>query len=58
MSDPAVIWLSPWCAKCADALWDNPEDGRLWCVDPQETCEECGNDWVRYVIGDKDASNG
>jgi len=55
MVDPKVIWLSPWCDKCAAAPILSPEDGRLWCVDPQEPCPVCGNDWVRYVIGDKDA---
>jgi hypothetical protein len=39
-----VIWLAPEC----EVGYCCPE--RLWCEDPQECCEECGRQWIKYVM--------
>jgi len=45
---PEAIFLSPPC--------DEYGDGRLWCDDPQEPCDECGFPWTKYVRSDIHAS--
>lgn len=46
MSEHKEIWLSP---QCCDYTLDAP-DGRTWCQDPVNDCEECGAQPVRYVL--------
>lgn len=41
--DHEVVWLQPRC--CAD--WQG--EGRLWCEDPQDPCENCGAEWIKFV---------
>lgn len=50
---PAVIWLSPMCEGCERHCGGNPEEGQLWCTEPQDDCSECGLTWTRYVLSDK-----
>ena len=41
-----VIWLQPWCDKCAASGED-----RLWCQDNVwDACDLCERRSVRYVI--------
>lgn len=52
---PRVIWLSPMCEGCEKYCGSAPEDGQLWCVDPQDDCPECGLGWTRYVLDEAQA---
>lgn len=46
MAEHKVLWLQPSCAECEKYSLE----GRQWCKDPQEDCEECGRKWVRYEL--------
>ena len=46
--DHVVIYLQPRC--CADV-----NEGRMWCEAPQEPCEECGAEWLKFVRDYSDA---
>ena len=39
--DLQTIYLQPRCCVV-------PEDGRLWCEDPQEPCSDCGAEWIAF----------
>jgi hypothetical protein len=40
--DYEVIWLEPRCYHGGYAE-------RHWCQDPQEPCEECGAQWIKFI---------
>jgi len=44
-----AIYLQPACGKCIRNLLRYSE-GRLWCQDPQDPCEDCGKEWVKYAV--------
>jgi len=45
MTEHEVIWLQPWCDKCANG------GGRQWCEDNVwDQCDLCERRPVRYVI--------
>ena len=45
-SEHDAIYLEPECQDCIGEY--RREEGRLWCQDPQEPCEKCGKEWVRF----------
>lgn len=47
--DPEVIWLSPTCKECA------PLDERTWCVNPDNVCDGCDRQPVRYVLSARES---
>jgi hypothetical protein len=44
-----VIYLQPACMDCI-LLINGTSEGRLWCQNPQEPCEECGKEWSKYHL--------
>lgn len=44
-----TIWLQPSCGECAKDI-ERTSEGRLWCQDPQEPCEQCGKEWVKFAL--------
>lgn len=40
-----AIYLSPACIKCPHHI---NYDGRQWCEDPQDPCEDCGAEWIKF----------
>lgn len=48
MMEHKEIWLQPWCDECAS--W---ADGRQWCEDELDECEDCGKPPVKYVIAEE-----
>lgn len=44
MAEHPKIWLMPDC-PCNDY-----DGGRMWCQDDNGPCEECGRQWVCYVL--------
>ena len=38
------IFLEPECRNCYAVE-------RMWCSEPQEPCEECGKEWVKFTLG-------
>lgn len=41
--DLTTIYLQPRCA-C-----DPYGEGRMWCEDPQDPCENCGAEWIKFA---------
>lgn len=49
MMEHEVIWLQPWCDKCAASGED-----RLWCQDNVwDQCDLCERNPVKYVLARK-----
>jgi hypothetical protein len=42
-----TIYLTPHCKDCKRDLQNY--DVLLWCVDPQDPCEDCGKEWIKYT---------
>jgi hypothetical protein len=53
MSDPETIWLAPCCPECVRHVYSDT-NGRTWCEDVYDPCEECGREPVKYVRTDLD----
>lgn len=48
-TEPATIWLAPWCAECERKCFD--DQGRTWCEDEvYGPCDDCGARPVKYAI--------
>lgn len=49
-----TIWLEPMCEKRGCGEYRDPTyvEGRCWCAEPQDPCEECGKPWVKFTLAE------